>query len=148
MLNINKIHSDINFRNLQKTDVTEILGIPYTTTIDRLKKGNWTPNDLEKLADYFGRTIAYYFDRDEREASTEEKGIVIPGTTPVIQKTYAQLEQHNIGSDPKMTFYTCPECIQKEEKIRDLRENINDLRRHIDLLESIVGKEGQQKASG
>lgn len=67
MLNINKIEADINSRNLQSTDVSRILGVKYTTTIGRREKGNWTPNDIEKFADYFGRSIAYYFDREERQ---------------------------------------------------------------------------------
>lgn len=68
MLNINKIASDINVKSLTKIDVSNILKLPYTTAINRLKHGNWTPDEVEMLADYFGRTIAYYFDREEKEA--------------------------------------------------------------------------------
>jgi hypothetical protein len=67
MLNINKIESDINFNNLNVTDVSKILGGKYTTIVHRMKSGNWTPNDVEKLADYFHRPLAYYFDRDEAD---------------------------------------------------------------------------------
>ncbi len=65
MLNTNKIESDINYKNLSMKDLSEILEIPYTTTIDRYKKGNWSANDVEKLAVFFKRTIAYYFDNEE-----------------------------------------------------------------------------------
>lgn len=71
MLNINKIESDINSKNLQSTDVSKIIGVKYTTTIGRREKGNWTPNDVEKLAEYFERPIAYYFDKDEKELNHE-----------------------------------------------------------------------------
>jgi len=67
MLNINKIESDINSNNLQSTDIARIIGVKYTTTLHRRENGNWTPDDVEKLADYFHRPIAYYFDREESE---------------------------------------------------------------------------------
>jgi len=67
MLNINRIASDINFKSLTKIDVSNILKLPYTTAINRMKHGNWTPDEVEILADYFGRTIAYYFDKEEKQ---------------------------------------------------------------------------------
>ncbi|HET6558106.1 MAG TPA: hypothetical protein VFG54_12380 [Prolixibacteraceae bacterium] len=128
-------------------DLSRILNLKYTTAVNRRKTGNYTPDEVECLADYFGRTIAYYFDREEKEVKVE-KAPVIPGTTQVSPKPYAQAEQHNIAIEPKITHYTCPECIQKEEKIRDLRDNINDLRKHIELLEFSLGNKNRQSASG
>ena len=92
---------------------------------------------IELLADYFKVPISYFYDREEKE---EVKAIVIPGATQVEPRTYYEFDPHNKVNDPKVTFYTCPDCIQKEEKIKDLRENINDLRKHISLLELSLGK--------
>lgn len=66
MLNINNIDSDFNKRNLHVTDIAKILGQPYTTVVNKKKRGNWSPNDVEMFADYFNRSILYYFDRDEK----------------------------------------------------------------------------------
>jgi hypothetical protein len=114
MLNINKIASDINFKNLTKIDLSEILAIPYTTTINRLKNGNWTPDDVEKLADYFGRTIAYYFDREEKE-----------------QKPYKLPEDKLVVVEDKPTI--CAACAAKDKLIA-MHE------KHIELLEFNLGK--------
>jgi hypothetical protein len=133
MLDINKIVSDINFKNLTKIDVTEILKIPYSTTVNRMKSGNWTPDDIEKFADYFGRPIAYYFDREEKEQKEIKH---YPGEEPV-----------NRIEEPKITTYSCPDCIQKEKVIQAQQVtiesqagNIGDLREHIRLLEFSLGK--------
>jgi transcriptional regulator with XRE-family HTH domain len=113
MLNINKIHSDINFKSLTKIQVSEILGVPYMTAVNRLKSGNWTPDDIEKLADYFGRTIAYYFDREEKE-----------------QKPYKLPEEKLVVVEDKGY---CAACAAKDKLIA-LQE------KHIELLEFNLGK--------
>lgn len=43
------------------------MGIPASTLRSRLEAKNLTPDDIEKLADYFEKPIAYYFDREEKE---------------------------------------------------------------------------------
>lgn len=57
-----------------------------------------------------------------------------------IKKSYAPDENINFIGDEKVTFYTCPECIEKENIIKDLRANLNDLRKHIEFLEFSLGK--------
>ncbi|MCC6582955.1 MAG: hypothetical protein IT271_04570 [Chitinophagales bacterium] len=47
--------------------MAEFMGIADSTLRDRLEKKNLTPDDLEKIAVFFGRTIAYYFDLDEKQ---------------------------------------------------------------------------------
>ena len=125
MLNINKIEADINSRNLQSTDVSKLLGLKYTTTIGRREKGNWNPNDIEKFADYFGRTIAYYFDRDEKQN--------------IAYKDNDTVRQLN---DPE----PCSNCAALLEKIKML-EKINKLQEdNINLLlEDKVKKEVEVK---
>lgn len=56
------------------------------------------------------------------------------------EKIYNPEESVNFISDKKVTFYTCPDCIEKEKTIVDLRNNLKDLRRHIDFLEFSLGK--------
>lgn len=119
MLNINKIASDINFRNLTKIEVSEVLSIPYMTAVNRLKSGNWTPDDVEKLADYFGRPIAYYFDREEKEV-----------------KTYKIADPQRVVEEPT----ECRQCVDKERHIKLLESNLNDLHKTIELLEFSLGK--------
>ncbi len=40
------------------------MGIANSTFIDRLEKKNLTPDDIEKLSDFFNKPIAYFFDRE------------------------------------------------------------------------------------
>lgn len=137
MLNYNKIHSSINFERTAKRQLAEYLGIPESTLRSRLEKENFTPDDIEKIADYFGKPIAYYFDREESKEAP-----ILPGATQVKTKPYAQQEQHNIGTDPKLDFYTCPECIEKQREI-------NDLRKLVALQDKLIAAyEGKKKSNG
>lgn len=115
MLDINIIESDLNSQDLKLTDIAKILNQPYTTVVNKKKKGNWTPNDVEKFAQYFGRNINYYFDTSE------------------ITK----------AEDPEITTYTCLDCIEKQKKLNEayemLKQKDNELidyqRKYINLLE-------------
>lgn len=66
MLNYNKIESVINGAKISTRKVGEILGIPDATYRNRLKKRNLSPDDIEKLADYFKKPISYFFDREDK----------------------------------------------------------------------------------
>lgn len=122
MLNLSKIESDINSNNLQSKDVSAIIGVKYTTTINRREKGNWTPNDIEKLADYFNRPIAYYFDREEQGSSP--KGLV---------------------SDVDPVVYGCSSCRKKQREIDKLKLKLGELkgellevhRKYVQVLEDL-----------
>jgi hypothetical protein len=63
-----------NFNALKVAKGTEII---YSSFQSKLKSGSWTPNDVEKLADFFKKPIAYFFDR-------EEKPYTIPDIEPDI----------------------------------------------------------------
>jgi hypothetical protein len=110
MLNINKIDSEFNKRNLYVTDIAKILSQPYTTVVHKKKKGNWTPDDVERIADYFNKSILYFFDRDTELA---------------------------IVSEPKITYYNCTDCIKKQKEIDELKEY---RQKYIECLEEIAGK--------
>jgi len=49
--------------------------------------------------------------------SRKEQHIVAP---------YTNEEQINIASDQKMTFYSCPECIEKETQIKAWKDKLLD----------------------
>ena len=59
---------------------------------------------------------------------------------PQGRKEYNNDEQVNLSAEAKVTRYSCPDCIEKENTIKDLRANLNDLRKHIDFLEFSLGK--------
>lgn len=66
MLNYNKIESAINSAKLSTRKLGDILGIPEATYRDRIKKKNLSPDDVEKIADYFNKPISYFFDREDQ----------------------------------------------------------------------------------
>jgi transcriptional regulator with XRE-family HTH domain len=75
MLNYNKIISDINREKLSNRQIADVLGIAESTFRSRIDRKNMTPDDIDKLSDYFKRPIAYYFDKEDKEAflTNEEK---------------------------------------------------------------------------
>jgi transcriptional regulator with XRE-family HTH domain len=66
MLNYNKIESAINSAKLSTRKLGDILGIPEATYRDRIKKKNLSPDDVEKISDYFNKPISYFFDREDQ----------------------------------------------------------------------------------
>jgi len=70
MINYNKIESLINKERLTQKRGSEILGIKSTTYQSRLERKIFTPDDIEKLADYWGKSILYFFDREENNGVT------------------------------------------------------------------------------
>lgn len=114
MLNYNKIHSIINFQRTAKTTLSKYMGIANSTLIDRLEKQNLTPDDVEKIADFFEKPIAYFFDREEKE-----------------QKPYKFPEEKLVVVEDKPTI--CAACAAKDKLIA-MQE------KHIDLLEFNLGK--------
>lgn len=114
MLNYNKIESAINYDRTPKTKIATILGIGESTLRSRLERKNLTPDDVEKIADYFKKPIAYFFDREQ-------------------DVSVANDEQH----DYKVTRIDCPECIAKQKEIEELKEY---RRKYIECLEELAGK--------
>ncbi len=66
MLNINKIHSLVNSFDFNMAKVSRGTGINYQTFKSKMNSDSWTPDDVEKLADFFKKPIAYFFDREEK----------------------------------------------------------------------------------
>ncbi len=88
-LNYSKIKDDINLQNTANTALAKSLGIPNSTLKDRLSKNNLTPDDVFRIAIYFGREIGYYFDRPELTKAEEQE----------------------------ITYKTCKDCIEKQKKL-------------------------------
>ena len=100
MLNYNKITTDIE-GNKRATNrfMGELLGITESTFRSRRDLKNFTPNDIEKIADYFGRSILYYYDRDE----ATQKG-----------ESYNQQPKTTLINDE---YKTCRLCKEKDKQI-------------------------------
>ena len=116
MLNYNKIHSSISFQRTVKSTLAKFMGIANSTLIDRLDKENLTPDDIEKIADYFGRTIAYYFDREEKE-----------------EKPYKTVGVKMDVAEEPVNKQICALCAEKERLIAAYEKQ-------IELLEFSLGK--------
>lgn len=115
MLNINKIHSLINYGDLKIPQIAEKINIPYTTLKSKLKSNSWTPADIEKLADYFNKPIAYFFDKEES----------------------------NLANESSAVYGRCLECERKQKEIDKIREERDDIyRRYVECLEELCGKKG------
>ncbi len=117
MLNYNKIHSAINFQRTPKRKLADYIGIADSTLRSRLEKENLTPDDVEKIAEFFSKPIAYFFDKEEKEAIKDEGEVVIK----------------------------CKECEKKDKEIEQLRKELIEIqRRYIQAIEMHdKGKLGQ-----
>lgn len=114
MLNYNKIHSNINYQKTAKSALAKYMGIANSTLLDRLEKKNLTPDDVEKIADYFGRPISYYFDREEKEQP--------------VQKVLKAEEVINVAEEP------CPCCEKLKAEVERLTEKLSDKQETINAL--------------
>jgi len=113
MLNYNKIHSSINSQRTANRGIAEAIGMPESTFRDRLRRENFTPDDIERIADFFGKPITYYFDREESQS-----------------KQYAENDRQNAVNEP------CPCCAQKEAEISKLTRDLLETKdKYIHLLE-------------
>jgi transcriptional regulator with XRE-family HTH domain len=108
MLNYNKIHSAINFDRTSKRSLAKYLGVGESTLRSRLGKENLTPDDVEKIAEFFSKPIAYFFDKEEKEAIKDKGEVAIK----------------------------CKECEKKDKEIEQLRKELIEIqRRYIHAIE-------------
>jgi len=124
MLNYNKIHSAINFDRTSKTKLAEYIGIAHTTLRSRLDRENLTPEDVEKIAEFFKKPIAYFFDKEGKEVGVESiKGSI-----------------------------KCKECEKKDEEIKRLNIKIGEInaelselyKKYSRALEELQGKRANE----
>ena len=113
MLNYRKLISDFeSSKKATNRALADLLDIPEATFRTRRDRKNFTPDDIEKLADYFGRTIAYYFDREERQT-----------------KPYAEPE-----AKLDFTGEPCPCCEKLKDDLERLSDKLKDKQEIIDAL--------------
>ena len=120
MLNYNTIGSSINFQRTVKSKLAKFIGIPNSTLIDRLEKENLTPDDVEKIAEYFGKPIAYFFDKEEKD----------------------------VVGESEIKYFNCPECIKKQKLIDELTTERDNFRnKYIECLEELAGRDKKENLS-
>jgi hypothetical protein len=120
MLNYNTIESVINFNRTPKTALAQQLGIPESTLRNRLERKNLTPDDVEQIAVFYSKPIAYFFDKEEKESPD------------VAQE----------GNDGyKIKRIECLECIGKQKEIDALKSALDA---KDELLEMYRGKKGRE----
>ena len=107
----------MNFGDSKNSELIKYIGINQSTFYDKLKRKSFTPNELEKIAEFFNKPISYYFDRDE----------------PV------QLNEKDIK------YGRCLECEKKQEEIEKLRKEVDDLKN--ELLQVYRGQKGEHIAT-
>ena len=115
MFNFNKIQSLIHYGDSNVSEIAKSLKIPYTTLKSKLKANSWSPEDIEKIAEFFNKPIAYFFDKEEL----------------------------SIANESSSEYRRCPECERKQIEIEKLRDERDDIyRRYIECLEELCGKKG------
>lgn len=112
MFNTSKITSLINSGELNPSIVSRATGINYQSLKSKLKSGSYTPDDVEKIANYFNKPITYFFDK---EAETYQ----LPEVKPDVA---------NDGND------SCKLCKEKDKLIEKMEGWLKDKEIIIELL--------------
>lgn len=104
MLNIDKIWSLVNSKNLSNQAIGDIIGVSEATIRHRRKENKWMAFEIENLATYFNKSIAYFFDK-ENDAMQ--------------------------ASEPSAEYRRkCLQCEEKDKKIIDLQEKLLAMYEH------------------
>nr|WP_321357219.1 helix-turn-helix transcriptional regulator [uncultured Draconibacterium sp.] len=103
-MNYDKVWSLFNSENLSKRGMARVAGMSPSGFESMMDKKTMTVETLEKIAKYFKKEVHYFFDTSDRY-------------------TYVGSNQ-DIPEEPKITTYSCPDCIKKENTIKDLRKTI------------------------
>lgn len=121
MLNYNKIQSDINKKNIDLTEIARYGKLKYGSFRDRYIEKRLYANEIEVIAQFFDRSIDYYFDREEKQSK-------------VIYNNADNMRVVEESQGP------CLMCVEKEKRIADKVEIINGLKGQIELLGFQLGK--------
>ena len=122
-MDYDRIWSLINAKGLSKRKFAQSIGMTGQGFKTMMEGKSLRVDVLEKICEVYEKPLSYFYDNIEHK-STE----------------YDVKEVINISDDPVVTTYACADCIEKENTIKDLRANLNDLRKHIDFLEFSLGK--------
>ena len=105
----------MNRVNICITDLARICNVKYTSFKDRLAKDKLYAFEVEMIAEYFGRSISYYFD-------AKENGV----------GNYPDNENLNFAEEPKRKVLLELETNQK--KIESLTKKLNTTKEKLDKV--------------
>lgn len=127
MLNYNKIRSALNRERFGSTKLAALLSIPESTARHRLAKQNFTPDEIEIIADHFKKNILYFYDRE-----------------PINELTCSnQQEVATIAMDPENPYgFKCKLCAQKDQTIEIQARYIANLEKQLGLDSESIKKTG------
>lgn len=105
----------MNRVNIRITDLARICNVKYTSFKDRLAKDKLYAFEVEMIAEYFGRSISYYFDAKE----------------DVVGK-YPDNENLNIVEEPKRKVII--ELETNRKKVESLTKKYNATKEKLDKV--------------
>lgn len=156
----NSLESYRNKMGYSQEKMAELVGLATKQTYaNMIKNKTMKFSYFINLINNTGMSSDYFLNlstrKEQQEQKEEVKSLNIPGTTPVNVKTYGVANptykgtgHQDIVTDPKMTFYTCPECIAKQKEIDALKIAIEALKESNQLLHFVMGKKDRESASG
>lgn len=117
MYNPRKVIELIENSNVQKKSLLDYMGMNWNGSINAVIKGDIRVSKLEKIADFFGVAIDYFFDRE-----CQNNGVTVGGTRNRV---------HNFSINPDNSAVKYLEAIIAEKDKR-----IQVLEAHIELLKA------------
>ncbi len=123
----------MNHYNIRLTDLARLGEIKYTSLKDRFKKKKLYASEVEMIAEYFGRPVSYYFDK-------ESTGLT----------NYTTEENLNLVHEPKANGLSNEETYQR--RIVDLTKKLSVMtqkfekqnKKYFRLLEKVQQNTGQR----
>ena len=103
----------MNRLNIRLTDLARFGKIKYTSLKDRFTKEKLYASEVEMIAAYFGRTISYYFDQEEK-----------------VPLNYPAEENLNLAEEPKRKGPYSEDT--KQQKIDDLTKELSVMTQKFD----------------
>lgn len=122
-MDYDKIWSLININGLSKRKFALSIGMTGQGFNTMMQSKSIRVDTLEKICEVYNKPMSYFYDSPNLELAKYDNNDTI-----------------NLSNEPKVTRYSCSDCIEKENMIKDLRANLQDLRKHIDFLEFSLGK--------
>lgn len=98
----------------------KLIGTSHTGIIGGIKNSTLKIDTLIKIAEYFNKPIEYFFTSD-----------------------YENKHRPQESTEPKITTYSCPDCISKQKKIDEIESELKEItRKYILALEQLQDKRG------
>ncbi len=124
MYNTQKIYDLLQSRNIRQKDLLEYLGKMGANknsngSLKQLFKGDMKASNVEKIADFFGLPIDYFFDRD-----TTNNGVFVSGVGHKLSNVNVAAEQQELKALTALLE-------EKDKRIKTLEDMIELLRARI-----------------